>query len=342
VSGIAVGITKTQSLSRGTLAYRAAFTSQYLLSVELGTRFSLLIRKRPSDSKEIRPMVTVDLGTPDYDILALAPSGDGSRAFVGSSAGWVRTYRIPEGDLLAEWHMGSSVTSLAPSDDGASLLIGTASGVMCLRRLSDAAQLQCVVAHTDRVSALATQGSIAASASWDGAIALWSLPTLRAIARREGSGFISDLEFSDDGTVLAAARNARKPVRTPALNQREKKTPRVDPIGRNRIELHSTPRRLADTPQLIEGHRSVITSLRWLGPSLLSTSWDRTVQLWNTKTRAPARTLLQLAHLGSEIATSPRGGEIVIASWATQENQSSLTWARLLFADPPQPPSQDW
>ncbi|MCP4445935.1 MAG: hypothetical protein GY811_11405 [Myxococcales bacterium] len=326
-----LGINAVRVASSGTLAYQVALTDPHLLSVELSTRFELVVRRSEAPNKTLH---RIDLGPPEYDVLDLVVSGDGTRAYVASAAGWVRGYKVTTGERLSEWRMGSSATALALSDDDSYLVIGTESGVLCLRRLGDSAQLQCVAAHPSRVSSLDIHSSQLTSGDWSGTVVRWSLPSLREIVRRAGTGYITDIATSANGGVLAVARNRRSPIRTPELNKDEKRSANVDADGHNTIELYSLPLDGNAKPIPLHGHRSVITALAWMGPDLISASWDRSVRIWNPQEIGTAREILKLDHLVSDVATARLGGAVAAAGWAIDDDDPSITVLRLLYPNP--------
>ncbi len=319
---------RTTATSRDSLAYHVALANKRTITTELTDRFELVVRDASTANANAN-IRRIDLAKADFDILDLVTNNDGSIAYVASAAGWVRGYELDSGRLLSEWRMGSSATALALSADAEMLVIGTATGVLCLRRLRDGAQLQCVAAHSSRVSALAISGATLISGDWSGTAARWSLPSLREETRIPGTGFLSAIAWSPNGQTIALARNARKPVRTPKLNTAEKKSPQVDPQGHNAIELR--PSSLEGTAITLEDHRSVISSLAWIGPDLVSSSWDRTVRIWNTTAPGRVRILLKLPHLASDVAASKLGGKVVVASWGTESESTSITSLQLLY-----------
>jgi WD40 repeat protein len=319
---------RSNAIGRDSLAYQVVLTDKRTISVELTTRFELVIRENKRASKSKPKARRIDLAKADFDILDLVATRDGSTVYVASTAGWVRGYDVDSGEMLSEWRMGSSATALALSDDAKWLVIGTATGVICLRRLRDGAQLQCVAAHSKQVSALEIFGGRLASGGWGGTLSLWSLPSLREERRIAGKGFLSALAWSPDGKTLAVARNGRRPERTPELNNAETRSAQIDPSGRNVIELYSS---LRSTPIILKGHRSVVSALAWSGTDLLSTSWDRTVRIWNTRSPGAYRILLRLQHLAGDVAASKLGGDVAIASWATEDEGTSLTLLQLLY-----------
>ncbi len=319
---------RTTATSRDSLAYHVALANKRTITTELTDRFELVIRDTSTANANAN-IRRIDLAKADFDILDLVTNNDGSIAYVASAAGWVRGYELDSGRLLSEWRMGSSATALALSAAAKMLVIGTATGVLCLRRLRDGAQLQCVAAHASRVSALAISGATLISGDWSGTAARWSLPSLREETRIAGTGFLSAIAWSPNGQTIALARNARKPVRTPKLNTAEKKSPQVDPQGHNAIELR--PSSLKGTAITLEDHRSVISSLAWIGPDLVSSSWDRTVRIWNTTAPGRVRILLKLPHLASDVAASKLGGKVVVTSWGTENESTSITSLQLLY-----------
>ncbi len=317
-------------LGRDSLTYHVALTPKRIISVELTSRFALVIRDRAG----ISPQKRIDLAKADYDILDLVANPHNGQVYVASSAGWVRSYDVVSGERRSEWRMGSSATALAISDDARWLVIGTATGVLCLRRLRDGAQLQCVAGHQARVSALEISGETLASGDWAGSLAVWSLPSLREEHRVNGTGFLSALAWSPTGETLAVARNRRRPKRTPELNKAEKENPRVDPIDANVIELHSMKGQRSVVS--LKGHHSVVSALAWTNTDLISTSWDRTVRIWNTRLGNASRVLLRLPHLASDVASARFGGEVIVTSWAPGPKSPSLTKVRLLYQAPQQ------
>lgn len=319
------------SRSRDSLAYHVALADKRTITIELTDRFELVVRDASTANAKAN-IRRIDLAKADFDILDLVTNHDGSIAYVASTAGWVRGYELDSGRLLSEWRMGSSATALALSADAEKLVIGTATGVLCLRRLRDGAQLQCVAAHQSRVSAIAISGATLISGDWSGTVARWSLPSLREERRIAGTGFVSAIAWSPNSQTIAFARNARKPVRTPKLNAAEKESPQVDPPGHNVIELR--PSSLEGTAVTLEAHRSIISALAWIGPDLVSSSWDRTVRIWNTTAPGRVRILLKLPHLGSDVATSRLGGGVAVASWGTESESTSITSLQLLYPQP--------
>jgi WD40 repeat protein len=330
----AISLQRSQVLGKNALAYQVAIDAPYLASVELTTAFELVLRALPdgpSSQKTSPRRIRLDAAT--YDINDLLVDAQGHRAFVASSAGWVRSYDLKSLQMQSEWRMGSGATALAMSADRQYLLIGTETGVICLRRLSDGAQLQCMAAHQGRVSSLELAQDQLASATWGGEVALWELPSLRMLSTLETRGSVADLAFSPDGSWLAVARNQRPPIRTQAINDAEKKSTKPDPVGVHLIELygHGTGE-LTDTPRrTLAGHRSIISSLAWIGGDLLSGSWDRSVQLWSAREGSRSGGIGDFKHIIRDLAVRAEGGSFAVASWGTENDAPALSWGYLRY-----------
>ncbi len=329
----AVSMHTSKVLSKHALAYRVAIAGPYLASVELVTDFELVLRGIPGSEEQPKPRrVRIDAAT--YDINDLVLDLKHKRAFVASSAGWVRSYDLESLQMQDEWRTGSAATALALSEQAEYLLIGTDSGLVCLRRLSDGAQLQCMVAHGARIASLAISEGRVASASWQGEVALWGLPALNKIAELKASASVADLAFSPDGQMLAVTRNRRPPTRSQAVNDAEKKSFKVDPEGANAIDIHRVTETGIDLSPIhrLEGHRSLVTSLCWIGSDLLSGSWDRTVQLWNMRSGSRTWTLGDFGHIVRDLSSRQAGAGYAVASWGLLSEDSALSWGKLHYS----------
>jgi hypothetical protein len=159
-------------LARGSLAYAAVATAGAVVTLELEERFALIVR----DPDSGRARTTVDLGAAERDLVALAVHGD--TAWVGGDDHAVRTVDLARGAVTATWPIGAPVTALRWLDGGW-LAIGDATGTVCLRRLADAALLQCATLAADPVSRLSPSadgsGLVVESGSERTA---WTLPAL--------------------------------------------------------------------------------------------------------------------------------------------------------------------
>jgi WD40 repeat protein len=294
------GLLRARVAARGVLAYAAAFSGDELVSVELRERFELVVRT--ADTERLR----IDLGAADYDVLDLDIAGD--RAWIASTDGTARAIDLRSGATAVTWHLGHRATAIAASPDGRFVVTGSAAGVLCLRRLPDAALLQCVAAHRGRISAVAVAADSATlvSSGWDGLVIVWSIPALAEIARTAVEGSANDLDLSPRGAI-AIATSPAPPVRSPPIAERERQAAFDQPGHLVMWQPDTTPRRCA-------GHLAPVTGVVWVGKNrVASSSWDRTVRLWD------ARTCTSLARLGG--FTGPiqrldaRSGRIAVAAW---------------------------
>ncbi|MBT8495644.1 MAG: hypothetical protein KJO07_21530, partial [Deltaproteobacteria bacterium] len=263
-------------LSRGALGYAAAIGEQLVFSAELRTRFELVAYELDSGKERWRR----DLGPADYDQAAVAVGRH--RVWVASTDGVVRSFQRLTGKEGPAWALGASATSLAITDDRRLLLTATNTGVLCVRRVGSGALLQCLAASTGALTAIATRGDRIVTAASDGTVAIWSLPTLAAIARTRVSGAANAVALGPDGQV-AIARGPGPLRRTPAIARREQRRgyPSVD---REQAIVVWVPER--SEQRVLVGHRGPITDLLWLdADTLLSSSWDRSVRRWSLSRR---------------------------------------------------------
>ncbi|HTE52040.1 MAG TPA: hypothetical protein VK698_14400 [Kofleriaceae bacterium] len=309
--------------SRGVLSYAVAFAggaAPRLISIELGARFELVSRALDPASGALVERARVGLGPPDWDVgdLALEPGGRG--ALVASSAGTVRRVDLDSGRVGATWHLGAAATAVAVSPDGRLAATGSATGVLCLRRLADGALLQCLAAHRGPISGLDFDraGARLASSSWDGRVAVWSVPALAALASLDTGGSANQLAFAPDGTRLAIAVSGAPPRRTPDVAARERARARgVAPPDPGARVLVWRPARDGGPPRALLGHGGPVTAVAWTGEQrLLSASWDRTVRLWDARSGRELARIAGFSHLLRDVASAQGARWAAASAWA--------------------------
>jgi len=162
-------------------------------------------------------------------------------------------------------------------------------------------------------------------------VSLWELPTLKKIYSLPARGSVADLAFSADASKLAVARNKQPPLRSQAIKNAEEKSFAVDPVGANLVEVHRHSQgRLQAKPEKLLAHRSIVSSVAWIGSDLLSGSWDRSVQLWNTIPRSHPVQPRHYKHIVRDLAVGP-GGVFAVASWAASQDHPAISVSRLLY-----------
>jgi hypothetical protein len=117
----------------------------------------------------------IDLGPAERDLVALAFAGD--RAWVGGDDRQVRTIDLVRGTVIASWPVGADVTALRWLAPGW-LAIGDATGVVCLRRVADAALVQCAALAGEPITALDGGGGL--TVVTDATRTTWTVPALAA------------------------------------------------------------------------------------------------------------------------------------------------------------------
>ena len=287
-----------RALSTGALAYAVAFWGRRVVSVELASEFELVVRETSGREK-----LRLGLGPHEWDVNDLAVHG--GTAYLASADGTVRAIDLARGREAARWHLGDAATAVAVSPDGAYLVAGGKSGIVCLRRLPGGELLQCLVAHRGRISGLEVDpaGRRLASSSWDGGVALWSLPALAALAELDTGGSANAIAFSPDGARLAIAASALPP------NPRRAADPRA------RV-LVWRPVRGGAPPRVLTGHTGAVVSVAWDGQRVVSAAADRTVRLWDTGRWRELASLSRFAQVVRDVAVSRDRLWVAAAAWA--------------------------
>ncbi|HUH03643.1 MAG TPA: hypothetical protein VML75_16725 [Kofleriaceae bacterium] len=321
----ATGLIRTQVAARGVLTYDAALAGDELVSIELGERFELVTRA-PGGAVRLR----VDLGTADYDVGDLAVAR--GTAWVASADGTARAIELRTGAVAITWHLGGRGTAVAVTADGAYVATGTSTGVLCLRRVADQALLQCVVAHQAAISGLdfAPDGAALASSGWDGAVVLWSVPALAVRARTSIIGSANQVAMAPDGRTVAIATSPAPPVRTPELADRER-----------RGELAHAPStvvlwRPERGSRGCAGHGAPVVGIAWAGAArLVTSSWDRTVRLWDSRSCAALAVLGGFTGLVRRVAVDAAGTRVTVAAWPGDLESPSTVVLGLLYPSKP-------
>jgi WD40 repeat protein len=317
----ATGLLRIQVAARGVLTYDVALVGDELVSIELRERFELVIRE-PGGPVRLR----VDLGPAEYDVGDLAVAN--GTAWVASADGTARSIDLRNGAVTRVWHLGARGTAIAVTGDGAYVATGTSTGVLCLRRVADQALLQCVVAHQAAISGLdfAPGGATLASSGWDGAVVAWSVPALAMRARTRVAGSANQVAIAPDGHTVAIATSPAPPVRTPELADRER-----------RGQLAHAPSQIvlwrpARGARACSGHGAPVVGIAWAGAArLLTSSWDRTVRLWDYRSCASLAVLGGFGGLVRRVAVGPGDSRVAVAAWPGDLDSPSTVVLGLLY-----------
>lgn len=183
-------------LARGTLAYDVAVGvgGAVVASIELTDAFALVLRRGTTVTR-------TRLGPPELDFVAVA--ADGATVAVAGLDGTVRVFDAKGGETR-RFRLDDAATAVALI--GPYLVHGSASGILCLRRLEDGALLQCVDAHDGRVSALARDEDSVVSGGADGAVIVWSVPSLAVRARHRAHAAVTALAARRGQVAVASER----------------------------------------------------------------------------------------------------------------------------------------
>ena len=139
---------------------------------------------------------------------------------VSSRDGFLRRFTPGEAAVVDQWKIGTPLHSVTANAEGNLAACGTLDGRVVLLRLPDGQVVAETTAHSDIVTAVsfsAADSQLLASGGRDGKIRLWRCrdegfqPILTLMIPKHRP--INDIQFSPDGTRLAAIVQAETAVR---------------------------------------------------------------------------------------------------------------------------------
>jgi WD40 repeat protein len=205
------------------------------------------------------------------------------------------------------------------------LVVGGERGFLALVDARRGETVKRLHGHRDRVftPSFSADGHLMATASLDGIIRLWSLPSGRPVRRPFAYQVVGDVSLSPDGRTLAATR-------TPAGSA---------PTGIEIFDVPSLRRRIS-----LSEDETVYELARFTpdGRYLVGGSWKGWARLWSTKTWKPA-TRLFANHPGPVTwqSTSPDGHTLATSSTDGAIRLWDLRTQQPLGAPLPGLPNQD-
>jgi len=211
------------------------------------------------------------------------------------------------------------------------LATGSNTGVLCLRRRSDLALLQCVAAHRRRISGLAFAGSgkALASASWDGRVTAWQLPSLAVHASTRVAGSANAVDYDPRHDRIAIAVSSKPPVRSPEIAAREKRAGVDYDAGAGVVVWNATTGASRRCP----GYRAPVTTVAFgpLGARFASAGWDRNVHLSATATCGTIAQVGGFRQLVRDVAIGRAGRKLAVGAWSDDLSGNSTTVLDLLY-----------
>ncbi len=236
-----------------------------------------------------------------------------------------------------------SVNAVSFSDDGLWLVAGAGEpglfGEARIWNVADRSLVKTVQGHKDSVYAvrLSPDRSVLATGGYDGLILLWDTSTGKLLKKLEGhNGAVFELAFRRDGKILASASGDRtvklwnvasgQRLETLKESTKELYTLAFSPSGdrvaaagvdnRIRVWQVSADGKEGTNPLLSSqfAHESAVLRLAWStdGKTLVSTSEDRLIKIWNADDTTIRQTLARQPEWASGMAILPGGNWVVV------------------------------
>jgi len=156
---------------------------------------------RLPDGQQLQRL-SVGIGQP---VTGVAFAPDGLSLVTTWGDGWVRLWRVPEGELADSFDAGAVGRGTALSGDGKVAAVATTDGMALVWRLADKSRLSALQGHTGAMTSLAFSpgGELLAAGEDDGDVRLWQTSDGALLATLTGhTGAVNCIEFNAAGDKL--------------------------------------------------------------------------------------------------------------------------------------------
>ncbi len=237
-------------------------------------------------------------------VYRVAITADGKHAV--SSGDYLRVWDLATSKEVRHFSPGVWAWGLSLSRDGKHVLASHSDRSVRLYELATGKELVKLVRHTGEVwgAGLSPDGKVAVTGGFDRALHAWDARTGKHLRAFENvTDMVRCLTFSPDGKKVAVGHFAAGNVATSAG------TVRIWDVQTGKLERSGT------------GHTGAITSVTWSrdGKWIATSSFDRTVRIWEAKTLREHRKLI-VSTVGCDgAALTPDARQVVATGWGNDD-----------------------
>ena len=284
-------------------------------------------------------------------ILAVAWSPDGNNVATASDDGEVSIYSLSPPGPLRSWSAhADAAAALAWSPDGKMLVTGGYDKLVKIWNPATGELVRSLGGHTSWVLALAFSfdGQTLASGSYDRSIRLWNVADGQQRRTLAGhTATVRSLAFSHNDKLLASG-SSDNTVRLwdPASGQQQASLAGHQRAVRS-VAFSADDRLLAsggedqaiklwnvDSHELggtLTGHTDMVSAVAFAQETLVSTSWDRSVRVWDVAALESRDKLAAGPTAVVALAVAPDGSRLLTAG----ADQSLSLWKSRVIEEPP-------